>query len=317
MSSDKAKQTASKGSTGQTAQSKAAHKPAFTQAEKRAKTEMENSSFGDEITMINKQLEQLSEDTKKTAEKVKDMLTRDEMRDFITTTVNVLMKELQVRIEKEIDTKVQEKIKEKTTEINDRLDSLTYENVQLRERLEKVEIELKANEALTQTAMRKSNYNEQYSRKNNIKIMGVPEKEDETIEILEDTICEILHKKAGLMIDPRKIDAIHRIPGKAGMPKPVLLKMRNNHEKTKIMRHRKEMKEAGYRLVDDVTKLNTELINRLTMHEHIASAWFFNGSVYGKTTAGKRHKFELYCNISKVIRVKSDDVVEEEDKMDC
>ena len=65
------------------------------------------------------------------------------------------------------------------------------------------------------------------------------------------------------------------------------------------MRHRKEMKEAGYRLVDDVTKLNTELINRLTMHEHIASAWFFNSSVYGKTTAGKRHKFDLYCKVKR------------------
>ena len=194
------------------------------------------------------------------------------------------MKELQARIKKEIDTKVQEKIKEKTTEINDRLDSLTYENVRLRERLETVEKELKANEALTQTAMRKDNYNEQYSRKNNIKIMGVPEK---TIEILEGTICEILHKKAGYIIDPRKIDAIHRIPEKAGMPKPVLLKKWNNHAKTTIMSHRKEMKEAGYSLVDDVTKFNKELINRFTMHEHIASEWFFNGSVYGKTTAGK------------------------------
>ena len=256
---------------------------------------------------FNKQLEQLSDDTKKTAEKVKDMLTKDEMKDFITTTINALVKELVVRLEKDIDSKIEKKVKEKTTEINDRLDSLTFENVQLREQLEKVEEKLKTNEALTQTAMRKSNYNEQYSRKNNIKIMGVKQEDDnETVEMLEDKICGILHTKAGLMIDPRKIDAIHRIPGKAGMDKPVLLKMRNNHEKTKIMRQRKAMKEAGFRLVDDVTKLNTELIDRLTMHKDINSAWFFNGSVFGKTNAGKRHKFDLYCDIDTVIKVKAD-----------
>ena len=80
------------------------------------------------------------------------------------------------------------------------------------------------------------------------------------------------------------------------------MKMLNNHEKTKIMRKRKEIKTAGFRLVDDVTKLNTDLINRMSLHENINSAWFFNGSVYGKTTEGKRHKFDIYSNIDKIIR---------------
>ena len=78
--------------------------------------------------------------------------------------------------------------------------------------------------------------------------------------------------------------------------------MLNNHEKTKIIRKRKEMKTAGFRLMDDVTKLNTDLINRVSLHEHIDSAWLFNGNVYGKTTKGKRHKFDIYSNIGKVIR---------------
>ena len=134
---------------------------------------MDNRSFGDEITMINKQLEQLSDDTKRTADKVKDMLSKDEMKDFITTTLSALVKELGVRLEKEIDSKIERKVKDKITEINDRLDSLTFENVQLREQLEKVEEKLKSNEAHTQTVMSKSNDNEQYSRKNNIKIMVV------------------------------------------------------------------------------------------------------------------------------------------------
>ena len=286
-----------------TASSRSSHKTGSTaQPEKRPASEMDNSSFGDEITMINKQLEQLSEDTKETRDKVNNMLSKDELKDFITSTVtstvNLLMKELEVKIQNEIETKVQKAVKE----LSDRLDSLTLENVQLRESLEKAETKMKANETLAQKAMQKGNYNEQYSRKNNIKIMGVPEKEDETVEILMDNICNILYQKAGLHIDTRCIVAIHRIPGKAGYPKPVLMKMMNNHEKTSIMRKRKEMKTAGFRLVDDVTKLNTELINKVTQHENIDSAWFFNGSVFGKTTEGKRHKFDIYNDIGKVIR---------------
>ena len=80
----------------------------------------------------------------------------------------------------------------------------------------------------------------------------------------------------------------------------VLMKMFNNHEKTRIMRKRKEMKTAVFRLVDDVTKLNTDLNNRVSLHENIDSAWFFNVSVYGKTDEGKRHKFDIYSNIGKV-----------------
>ena len=154
--------------------------------------------------------------------------------------------------------------------------------------------------------MQKSNYNEQYSRKNNIKIMGVTETTDETVEELMDNVCNILYEKAGLNIDHRRILAIHRIPGKAGFPKPVLIKMMNNHEKVSIMKKRKEMKNAGYRLVDDVTKLNTELINKVAAHENIGSAWFFNGSVFGKTTEGKRHKFDIYNDIGKIIRKPTD-----------
>ena len=32
------------------------------------------------------------------------------------------------------------------------------------------------------------------------------------------------------------------------------------------------------------------------------SAWFFNGSVFGKTTEGKRHKFDIYNDIGTIIR---------------
>ena len=91
--------------------------------------------------------------------------------------------------------------------------------------------------------------------------------------------------------------------------------MLNNHEKTKIMRKRKEMKTAGFRLVDDVTKLNTNLINRVSLHENIDSAWFFNLSVYGNTAEGKRHKFDKYSNTGKVIRkpAGADDSDDEDD----
>ena len=48
------------------------------------------------------------------------------------------------------------------------------------------------------------------------------------------------------------------------------------------MRKRSEVENKGYRLVDDVTKANVELIKRLIQLESVQSAWYFNGVVYGK-----------------------------------
>ena len=45
--------------TGSVTQTKPSHKQVCAQAEKRPNTEIVNSSFGDEITIINKQLGQL------------------------------------------------------------------------------------------------------------------------------------------------------------------------------------------------------------------------------------------------------------------
>ena len=50
------------------------------------------------------------------------------------------------------------------------------------------------------------------------------------------------------------------------------------------MRKRSTIKEkgVGYRLADDVTKPNGELIRRLLKFVGIESACYFNGAVYGK-----------------------------------
>ena len=99
-----------------------------------------------------------------------------------------------------------------------------------------------------------------FSKKNKFKVMDVPmtKPDGETeSELISD--LSLLMKKENIDIDPSKIVAIHRIPGKAGHEKPILIKLSNNNEKTKIMTHRSAFKAMGRRLVDDVTKSNAEL----------------------------------------------------------
>ena len=68
------------------------------------------------------------------------------------------------------------------------------------------------------------------------------------------------------------------------------------------MKKRSDFKNSGNRFVDDVTKLNALLIQRLLEHSSISQAWYFNGRVFGKTTDGKRVVFDLFDDVDSVLQ---------------
>ncbi|CAG2229366.1 unnamed protein product [Mytilus edulis] len=97
--------------------------------------------------------------------------------------------------------------------------------------------------------------------------------------------------------------ALQMIPGKQGEHRPVIVKLLNSEVKYRIMREKKNMpKQCTFRLVDDVTKSNMELITRLRDSDQLDSAWYFNCAVYGKTEAGRRLKFDIFDDIAKRLK---------------
>ncbi|XP_056021932.1 uncharacterized protein LOC130054887 [Ostrea edulis] len=221
-----------------------------------------------------------------------------DLESMVTNIVTGLLKSYEKEAEKR-ETQLKQKIDRLTTDI----DKLTMENETLREKIceanknnRDLQKEMNEGRDFATFSTVKSNYNEQYSRKNNIKIYGIPEtKRDNIVEIVKST----LKKKGCVEVDHRDIEAVHRIPGsRPNAPRPILMKMRNNDKKANIMRYRSAVKDSpvNVRLGDDVTKENRELIVRLLDHESITSAWYFNGSVYGNIK-GKRVKFDILDDI--------------------
>jgi hypothetical protein len=183
-------------------------------------------------------------------------------------------------------------------QLKDRLKD--YEN-KTNQKIREIEENVNKNYDVSTEASRRANYNEQYSRKNNVKIMEIPEDKNEDDEKLANTIKSVLQKHANITLNNEDIVDLHRLPSKKGNIRPVLVKLKNNRVKATIMRKRKPMKEKGHKLVDDVTRLNQGLINRLMQHHNIESAWYFNGSVYGLSTYNERIKFDIYDNINNTI----------------
>ena len=270
---------------------------------KRPFTEVANSS-AEELALISHQMEDLSSELKELKNNVSQIMTKDDMKLFIKTTVEEIMNEISKGIELQIETKIEEQSKSLNKTIQDLKKEnslLQTENTNLQSKLKTVQNQIDAVEKRSQDAVKMANYNEQYSRKNNIKILNITEEPGETESSLIADVSKLFSETCSVDLNPREIQAIHRIPGKAGSTKPVLVKLFNNNSKTKLMKARSSMKAAGHRLVDDVTKMNAKLISELTDHDSIDSAWYFNGSVYGKTTGGKRVKFDLYDDVAATV----------------
>lgn len=249
--------------------------------------EMAGSGEQTALASIKSDLQEIKESLQKTV-KVCDL------ESMVTNIVKGLLKNYEEEAEKR-ETQLKTKIDRLTTDV----DKLTMENETLREKLceanknnRELRKEMREVSDLATFSAVKANYNEQYSRKNNIKIYGIQETKGENIV---DVIKSTLKKKGGVDIDPRDIEAVHRIPGsRPHAPRPILMKMRNNDKKAHIMRHRSAVKDSpgNVRLGDDVTKENRDLITRLLEHDSITSAWYFNGSVYGNVK-DKRVKFDI------------------------
>ena len=70
-------------------------------------------------------------------------------------------------------------------------------------------------EEIAKWNIQKANPNEQYSRKNNIKILNIGKRPNENESSLMKTVESLLQKQS-ITISPEEVVAIHRIPGKRG-----------------------------------------------------------------------------------------------------
>ena len=270
---------------------------------------MADESDSVDLTSIHGDLHEIKQSLQGTVTKsdlenaLSSLVKQKDLKDLVTNIVGQLLESFRDSIVKDFN----EKLRERTGKLHDKLDSLAIENEDLRERIrsrdrtietleEKVGvIERRANEA-----MKLANYNEQYSRKHNIRILNYEEKEGEN---LCDDFVKLVKKDLGVTVKNDEIQAIHRIPGKEGYSRPVIVKVKNTEVKSRIMRKRKDLKKE-VKFYDDITQRNLGLMARLHKSEKFEGVWFFNDSVYGKTSEGMRYKFDIFDNITERLKQK-------------
>ncbi|KAK6183889.1 hypothetical protein SNE40_006464 [Patella caerulea] len=190
--------------------------------------------------------------------------------------------------------------REEFSSIHEKLDQTLKDNENLKEEnkkkltLELAEIRsINEHEKLrTDEAIRVANYNEQYSRKNNIRVLGLQNDSDLDNK---QAFIQSTQKYVDISIKSEEIQAIHPLPTRdRNKPVRTLVKLSNTDIKRKIMMKKTQLSEKGITCHDDITKKNLTLINRAKDTDLCEKAWYFNGQIYAK--AVKQVK-DLYDDI--------------------
>ena len=171
--------------------------------------------------------------------------------------------------------------------------SLADENRKMHDRIIKLESNLKEVE-------RQIWSNEQYSRRNNIELQGLPDSVPHSE--LEDKIIEVF-SAIDVHVQSDQIEACHRLPSKSS-PQPVIIKFVNRKNCDLIMANKKKFtscdktslgfdESVKFYVCDNLSPANKRIswkCRQLKRANKISSTWSQNGVVHIRVVDGERYK---------------------------
>ncbi|XP_063959079.1 uncharacterized protein LOC129254761 isoform X2 [Lytechinus pictus] len=135
---------------------------------------------------------------------------------------------------------------------------------------------------------------EQYSRRNNIRILGVKVTPEEDT----DAVVVDVAKRIGVQMNAVDIDRSHRLPSRqtsrdelhsSSKSPAIIVKFTSFKSKQQMMKHRRRLKGSGVVVVEDLTKKNADLLTQTSRHPKVTSSWTSDGRVFAivKNEGGK------------------------------
>ena len=183
-------------------------------------------------------------------------------------------------------------LKKEIDNLNKDLENQKAENEKLVDQIKKV----------NDTAEDRINELEQYGRRNNLRINGIPEDEDvdETAERTTRKVAETLNRAiVDLNLARYDFDIAHRLGQKRlGSCRPIIVKFQSRMKRDVILRNRKLFKGSDIYINEDLTRLNQLVLScvRKKMPDEVDKVWTRNGRISYKNKAKHVHdvKFSDY-----------------------
>lgn len=189
-------------------------------------------------------------------EATKDLVKSTELETLVTVIVDKLLNNFESKLEKKFET-FETKLTQVTNNMQEKIDALSLENENLKGQLDatknvlgNIKTTVNRNVILTKDATIQSNYNEQYSRKNNIKVFNMKKRDKQN---LREDFIDLIKKDLNVDLELRDVVAIHRLPSDRPGEKPIIVRLFNSDAKRNVMRAKKNLKN-NVRFVDDITQ---------------------------------------------------------------
>jgi translation initiation factor 6 (eIF-6) len=103
----------------------------------------------------------------------------------------------------------------------------------------------------------KANDNEQYSRRNNLRIYGIAEKQ---IENCYDEVTKFCNEELGVSIERNEIDRAHRVGKPSDTNSRAIIVKLKSYTKLSIMKNKAKLRGKPLFINEDLTRANQQLL---------------------------------------------------------
>lgn len=135
---------------------------------------------------------------------------------------------------------------------------------------------------------------EQYSRRNNLRIYGVPESAN---ELTDTVVMKICSEKLGVNVPFESIDCCHRLGKAENGTRPILIKFVSRNCKDKVYNNKKKLKGTKIIVREDLTKKKAALMKEV--QKKCGTVWTNSCNIYTKI-GGKIHRIMNGNDLKKI-----------------
>jgi hypothetical protein len=140
--------------------------------------------------------------------------------------------------------------------------------------------------------------NEQYSRKNNVKIFGLAE---EGWDRCDEKVLNLLNDKMQMGLRPEQVAVAHRVRSRS-KPQPMIVRFADHTTKMSVMRQRKKLKSSGTAIGEDLCRDLMLVLNRVKEDRRLNGTWAWNGKVCVKDLAGTIHTVQYGQSLDEILK---------------
>jgi hypothetical protein len=161
-----------------------------------------------------------------------------------------------------------------------------------------------------------ANDSEEHSRRNNLRFKGLNIANTDDVDYRK-VAADFVRDKLSLRIDDNDIELAHPLPKRTsssnahsaasgsnvtstGRRKEVamIVRFRNRVVRDKVISRRRNLKGTNHAIVEDLTTLNIETLNRLRKDEGVKQTWSWNGHIHVMLHDGKKVRVHPFENLS-------------------